>query len=540
MKEIIEASYSKNKALLDSLIVNEIHEIEKHIVEASNKNQYEVEVTNTFMTKVDDNYIPLIEAKAHCEVSVNNLSIDNNPKENEFYGDYRIGEKLRLANMDTKYPTIIKITDVDNDGKIKDFSFISRGYYNGNLLPESDLVYEDLTNYLDIYKDFGLTGDIRINRDLSEQVKTEENQWVNISGVYYNEDSIPPSDFGDFSSIYIVNKYSNIWLKADNFNWVQYNKYHCYKTFVLPEDFGVSFSTAYGVFGKNYIKLAKNDTNLRWYEVHNIYRLNYIPASNIGLENDILYYTTTIGTEEVTQKYVKLGNIWHPIYNPIEYDFSNKPDNAFGENNDLFKYTPDLFFVKFNGEWIKSSNQYRYDMIHTYNDFGDDFDMIRYTGEYQENQWYVKLNNFWVKVQKIWDLNEYKIGVNAKAKDITYGLSDIILESEGNGYYWDTEVIFSSGDIKAHPVIVNNRIKEVIIDYEGTALQEVPEISFIMYGDDTSFRCYEEWKNSEVVNYALKEAMDYIINYFTLKNYSIVRVTNKTTGNTFNWLVRWY
>lgn len=581
MTDIIQATHSKDRARLDSLIVNEIHNIENFIIEAVANNKFETTVYDTLMTKTNEDFLPTRTAQAHCIMRVNDLTLNINPMnyvlwsndisyaignkvfyEGEYYvciedhqsgdvfdvskweidetvkyGDYKVGEELTITGLTSDTPVIFRITEVSDKGRIINMEIVNRGVYT-EVLTSSDLEYADKSNYLNIYEDFGLQGDIRINRDGQEFVKVDT-EWEDLSGIIYNQESIPASTFGLMNSLYYVTDYDNILVKTTDSDWIQHNDFYLYDTFTLPQDFGTIFSTAYGVFGENYIKLAKDQTNLSWYKIKNILRLNYMPGSNIGSENDILYYThRTIDNELKTDKFVKLNNFWHPIENPVEYDFTTKPDDAFGENLDLFRYDPNTVFVKNNDVWVEAVNQYRYDMIHTYSAWGEDFDMIRYTGEYAPQQWYTKIDGIWVEVEKVWDLNKYKIGIDAKAEKITWGIRDVIVDDTGDGYQWQVDVLFSSGDAVAKAVVSNAKIIEIETLYGGTALEEIPTISFKMTGTNIAKDCYSVWKKTKE-NDVLDDAMNEVIDYFTAKNYSITRVTNDQTEVSFNWLVRW-
>lgn len=581
MTDIIQATHSKDRARLDSLIINEIHNIENFIIEAVANNKFETTVYDTLMTRTNNDFLPTRTAKAHCIMRVNDLTLNNNPlnytlwatgvmyavgikvfydgeyyicteehisgdvfdvskwkvDETVRYGDYKVGEELTISGLTSNNPCSFRITEVTEKGRIVNMEVVSRGEYT-DIAVSGNLEYTDKTNYLDIYNDFGLQGDIRINRNGQEYVKVNT-EWTDLSGVIYNQDSIPASTFGTVDSIYYVTDYDNILVKINETNWVQHNNYYFYNTFVLPQDFGTEFATAYGVFGNDYIKLAKDQPNLSWYRVKNILRLNYMPSSDIGMENDILYYTyRTVDNDLQTDKFVKINGFWHPIPNPVEYDFSNKPDNSFGENLDLFQYNPNIVFVKNNNEWIQAINQYRYDMIHTYADWGENLDMIRYSGTYAPQQWYTKIDGTWVEVEKVWDLNNYKIGVDANAEKITWGIKEIIVDDTGDGYQWQVDVLFSSGDAIAKAIVSNAKIIEIETLYGGTALEEIPVISFKMNGTNISYDCYSVWKRTKE-NDVLDDAMNQVIDYFTAKNYSITRVTNDQTETTFNWLIRW-
>ena len=160
--------YARNR----TRIIKEINDIEQTIAEAVDDNQFSCVVKNTYMTDTRDTVEPSRDAKAHCIMELSKVIIL--PREDESKNYFRVGEVLALADDDKKSvesPLEFKVKEVNDNGDIIDVEIINRGEYDKEIFEFADLEYKDMDSWLDIDSNFGLAGDLKIDREDEEGIR---------------------------------------------------------------------------------------------------------------------------------------------------------------------------------------------------------------------------------------------------------------------------------------------------------------------------------------------------------------------------------
>lgn len=329
-----------------------------------------------------------------------------------------------------------------------------------------------------------------------------------------------------------------IYVKTEN-GWVEVSTIYDYKTFKLPFNFGVEGTVCYNVFGKNYVK-----TNCGWNLSHNIWNFgDRTPTAEDGLDYDIGYYNELIYDDEgniinrIPHKVYKCCHrIWQEIV--VEYDWNNLPPDVFGNNLDIFIWDEGRYRVKINDKWVETNNEYRFDQIKLYDDWGEDHDVVAYSGKLEPYTTYVKIAGHWTLVNKVWNLNDYLLGRIPVDSDLEWTIKYIVMDNYGDGYMYPTSVVFNEGDASATVRITNDKILETKL-INGGIYTEVPEINYVMEAPTMSKKYYQVWKQL-IENDVLQDEMQQVIDYFeSTKKFSIARVTNENTGTTFYWHLQW-
>lgn len=537
--------YARNR----TRIIKEINDIEQTIAEAVDNNQFECDVKNTYMTDTRETVEPSREAKAHCIMQLSKVTV--RPREEETKNYFRVGEVLALADEEkasVAYPLEFKVKEVNDNGDIIDLEIVNRGEYDGEIFETADLQYKDMESWLDIDSDFGVNGDLKIDREGNVTVKdnvTTENddeelitQWYKIGKIWTIND-LPDDAFGDLGDAYIVDE-NRIYFKKEltgNPNWELRNKVYLWDGWKMPIAYGEDGNVRTEVFGKTWIK----SSHCGWSVSHHWRQLGEIGDTILHPENydvyDILEFTRN-GTH-------------HLIYKCCNRCFSDvtdvqswleKPTNDFGENMDMFIYPTGNYRIKIRGEWMESPTEYRFDQIYLNDDWGDIHDVITYTGDLEPYSTYVKMNNgHWKQVEKVWDLDKYLLGRLPVVADFEWSIKSIVLDEVGDGYIYDTSVIFSDGNATALPIVVNDKITGIKLIYGGDDYTDtIPEINMVMAAPSMGKVYYQVWKTL-ATNHVLQDEMDQVMSYFNgTRKYTISRVTNEDTGNSFVWHVSWY
>lgn len=541
--------YARNK----TRIIKEINDIEENIASAVDDNQFECDVYNTVMTDAREIAEPSKDAKVHCIMELSKVMLhheeDEEPSEKKNY--FRVGEVLAVKDRNDTNPLEFKVSEINDNGDIINLEITQRGEFTSNIFERADLEYKDMTNWLDIDSDFGLISDLKITRDgeitvkdLTEGDETQTN-WFPIKKTYTLND-LPQMSFGVLNDLYIRN-INEIYVKTNN-GWEESNQLYDYVTFKLPLDYCDEGTVIYNVFGKNWVK-----THCGWYVVPKIYDLGDSATPNVKdyRSYDIVYYNEVIRDEEgeiirrIPHRIYKCcHNVWMNIL--YELDWKEKPTDDFGNDLDLFIYPEGNMRVKADGHWNIAENEWRFDMIHLEDSFGEVHDVITYTGKYEPETTYVKLEKsaeypqgHWVQVIKVWNLNDYLLGRLPVDVDLFWRIKNIIIDEVGDGYMYPTSVVFNSGEASAIVKIINDKIVQIQLLNGGDEYIEIPEINFVMNAPVLSKKYYQVWKQM-TVNNVLQDEMLQVMEYFeTNKKYAITRITNEKTGNTFYWHIQW-
>lgn len=552
--EFYDATEAKQYARNKTRIIKEINDIEENIAQAVDENKFSCDVYNTVMTDDREFAEPSKDALAHCIMQLASIKIHNEDNieedgeiENKNY--FRIGEILKIKNdKNLLNPIIVKITEVNENGDIINFEILDRGEYT-EIFDKAELEYQDMEKWLDIDSNYGLISDLRITRENEIQVKDltynsenpNEFKWFDI-GKTYTLNDLPPFNFGIKTDTYIKEQ-NDIYIKISDELWKQRNNLYTYLNFKLPLDFGEIYCVCYNVFGQTYVK---NECGWNVSPRPIIY-LNHKPEHNDGLDYDIAYwtYTYTIEDQDGTIREVKesgksfknCNHCWVDISN--EYDWLETPPKNFGEDLDVFTYPEGLYRVKIDGQWYISSNEYRFDQIYIYDDWGENHDILEYNGVLEPLTTYVKISNHWLQVQKIWNLNEYLLGRLPVNVDLLWSIKRIVLDSKGDGYMYPTQVLFSDGNASAVVELVNEKIVNIKLIYGGDDYIIVPEINFVMEIPSLSKMYFKIWKQM-TEDYAMQDEMEQVIKYFEKsRKYTITRVVSENNAN-FHWHVSWY
>lgn len=468
---------------------------------------------------------------------------------------FRVGEVLQVKDDNNSIPLEFRVSEINDNGDIINLEIVNRGEYT-TIFDTAKLVYKNMkywndetikpgdSVWLDIDSDYGLISDLQITRDNEQQVKDlngnsiypGETDWFPI-GTIYDINSLPPEAFGMISDTY-TKEQDKIYVKTSD-GWVEVSTIYDYKTFKLPFNFGVEGTVCYNVFGKNYVK-----TNCGWNLSHNIWNFgDRKPTAEDGLDYDIGYYNELVYDEDgniinrIPHKVYKCCHrIWQEIV--VEYNWDNLPPDVFGENLDIFIWDEGRYRIKINGSWVETENEYRFDQIKLYDDWGKDHDVVAYSGELEAYTTYVKIAGHWTLVNKVWNLNDYLLGRIPVDTDLEWTIKYIVMDSYGDGYMYPTSVVFNDGDASATVRIVNDKILETKLINGGT-YTEVPEVNYVMEAPTMSKKYYQVWKQL-IENDVLQDEMQQVMNYFeSTKKFSIARVTNDSTGTTFYWHLQW-
>lgn len=468
---------------------------------------------------------------------------------------FRVGEVLQVKDDNNSIPLEFRVSEINDNGDIINLEIVNRGEYT-TIFDTAKLVYKNMkywndetikpgdSVWLDIDSDYGLISDLQITRDNEQQVKDlngnsiypGETDWFPI-GTIYDINSLPPEAFGMISDTY-TKEQDKIYVKTSD-GWVEVSTIYDYKTFKLPFNFGVEGTVCYNVFGKNYVK-----TNCGWNLSHNIWNFgDRKPTAEDGLDYDVGYYNELVYDEDgniinrIPHKVYKCCHrIWQEIV--VEYDWDNLPPDVFGENLDIFIWDEGRYRIKINGSWVETENEYRFDQIKLYDDWGEDHDVVAYSGELEAYTTYVKIAGHWTLVNKVWNLNDYLLGRIPVDTDLEWTIKYIVMDNYGDGYMYPTSVVFNDGDANATVRIVNDKILETKL-INGSTYTEVPEVNYVMEAPTMSKKYYQVWKQL-IENDVLQDEMQQVMNYFeSTKKFSIARVTNDSTGTTFYWHLQW-
>lgn len=515
------AKDSKKEARLNGLIESEISIIDNAIALAVENNKFECEIVGSIMTQEDDSYEPTVEAQAHCKMDIWSFELDDNNGQ-----DYREGDVLTFSNAQSDIPTLVKVSETDEIGNPISFDIEQEGVYD-EICTSSPLKYADESNYLDITQPFGQNADLRLNRNNSYDVQYN-GEWYKC-GHIYSSDFEPTDDFGENESVFIC---QNSGLIKLNGKWVNANSV---SETLLSDTFGNQFDLVLNLFGHNYVKIIRDETP-KWYDFGEIIYVTSYPDVKQYQNGDVVFYTTHRATADYTYKLVKNNDIWYQMRDNTTYDFIDKTMedmSDLGNEKDIVSDGTNSYF-KLNGQWKQAVETYHSDTMYRNSDFGEDYDVI-ISGE----TYFCKLNGQWEQVHKVWNLNEYDIGHNESAFNITWNINDIVIDNQGDGYIYDTIVKIDGNSKLATCEVEDGKVVSVTVKKKDTVYNHRPEVSFHMVGDRISEKCYQVWKK-KLINVELQDAIKQVIDHYEELNYSVSRVTNKKTGNTFIWKIRWY
>ena len=515
------AKVSKTNARLKTLIEEEITAIDNAIATAVENNKFECEVSGTTMTQSDDTYQPTVPAEAHCKMDIWSFELDDINGQ-----DYREGDILTFANAQSDTPTLVKVAEIDEIGNPISFEIEQEGVYD-EVCSASALKYADESNYLDINTTFGSDSDLRLNRDDTYEVQYQ-NEWHKCGHIYTSEFE-PTDEFGEDNSVFVSG--NNGLIKLDG-KWVNANSV---SSTLLSDSFGNQFDLIINMLGHNYVKIIRDETP-KWYDFGEIVQVSSYPDAKDYQNGDVVFYTTHRATADYTYKLVKNNDIWYQMKDNTTYDFTGKTIedmSDLGNEKDIVSDGTNSYF-KLNNQWHQAVETYHSDSMYRNSDFGEDYDVI-ISGE----TYFVKLNGEWEQVNKVWNLNEYDIGHNESAFNITWNINSIEVDNQGDGYIFDTIVKVDGKSKIATAEIEDGKIVSVSVNKKDGIYNHRPEVSFHMVGERISEKCYEIWKK-KLVNVELQDAMKQVIDHYEDLNYSVSRITNKETAKTFKWKIRWY
>ena len=541
--------YARNK----TRIIKEINDIEQTIAEAVDNNQFSCVVQNTYMTDTRETVEPSRDAKAHCIMQLSKVRVL--PYEEGKKNYFRVGEVLALVDeskASVECPLEFKVKEINENGDIIDLEIVNRGEYDGEIFEQADLQYKDMNSWLDIDSNFGLVSDLRIDREEEGERRitvkdytgnTDEHDelltdWFDINKIW-DINSLPDEAFGVIGDAYIRDE-NAVFFKTPE--WLERNHVYVYENWKMPINYGNEGTVVYNVFGDTWLK-----THCGWYKSP-----HYIDLGEIGdIELDPAHYHMYDIIE-----YKRQGTT-HKVYKCcskcfsdvlLELDWEEMPTDDFGENLDMFIYPEGNYRVKIAGHWMISPTQYRFDQLYLEDDWGNVHDVITYTGELEPYTTYVKLSptteypkGHWTRVEKVWDMDKYLLGRLPVQAEFEWSIKSIVLDEVGDGYVYDTSIIFSNGNATAIPLVVNDKIVNIKLLYGGDDYTDtIPEINFVMTAPSMGKVYYQVWKNL-TTNYVLQDEMDQVMSYFNgSRKYTISRVTNENTGNSFVWVVSWY
>ena len=545
--------YARNK----TRIIKEINDIEQTIAEAVDNNQFSCVVQNTYMTDTRETVEPSRDAKAHCIMQLSKVRVL--PYEEGKKNYFRVGEVLALVDeskASVECPLEFKVKEINENGDIIDLEIVNRGEYDGEIFEQADLQYKDMNSWLDIDSNFGLVSDLRIDReeegtrritvkdysgnykDLTSQDDLETN-WFDINKIW-NIDSLPDEAFGVIGDAYIRDE-NTVFFKTPE--WLQRNNVYVYEGWKMPLKYAEENTVVYNVFGDTWVK----SSHCGWHKSSHYHNLGEIHDIELDPENYNVYDIIEYKRNDVTHKIYKCCNkCFSPV--DVELDWKDKPTDDFGENMDMFIYPEGNYRVKIKGHWMISPTHYRFDQLYLEDNWGNVHDVITYTGELEPYSTYVKLSptteypkGHWTRVEKVWDMDEYLLGRLPVKAEFEWTIKTIVLDEVGDGYVYDTSIIFSNGNATAIPLITNDKVVNIKLLYGGDDYTDtIPEINFVMTAPSMGKVYYQVWKNL-TTNYVLQDEMDQVMSYFNnSRKYTISRVTNENTGNSFVWVVSWY
>lgn len=541
--------YARNK----TRIIKEINDIEQTIAEAVDNNQFSCVVQNTYMTDTRETVEPSRDAKAHCIMQLSKVRVL--PYEEGKKNYFRVGEVLALVDeskASVECPLEFKVKEINENGDIIDLEIVNRGEYDGEIFEQADLQYKDMNSWLDIDSNFGLVSDLRIDREEEGERRTtvkdytgttdEHDElltdWFDINKIW-DINSLPDEAFGVYGDAYIRDE-NAVFFKTPE--WLERNHVYVYENWKMPINYGNEGTVVYNVFGDTWLK-----THCGWYKSPHYINLGEIGDIELDPAHYHMYDIIEYKRQGTTHKVYKCCS---KCFNDVllELDWEEMPTDDFGENLDMFIYPEGNYRVKIAGHWMISPTQYRFDQLYLEDDWGNVHDVITYTGELEPYTTYVKLSptteypkGHWTRVEKVWDMDKYLLGRLPVQAEFEWSIKSIVLDEVGDGYVYDTSIIFSNGNATAIPLVVNDKIVNIKLLYGGDDYTDtIPEINFVMTAPSMGKVYYQVWKNL-TTNYVLQDEMDQVMSYFNgSRKYTISRVTNENTGNSFVWVVSWY
>jgi hypothetical protein len=541
--------YARNK----TRIIKEINDIEQTIAEAVDNNQFSCVVQNTYMTDTRETVEPSRDAKAHCIMQLSKVRVL--PYEEGKKNYFRVGEVLALVDeskASVECPLEFKVKEINENGDIIDLEIVNRGEYDGEIFEQADLQYKDMNSWLDIDSNFGLVSDLRIDREEEGERRitvkdytgnTDEHDelltdWFDINKIW-DINSLPDEAFGVIGDAYIRDE-NAVFFKTPE--WLERNHVYVYENWKMPINYGNEGTVVYNVFGDTWLK-----THCGWYKSPHYINLGEIGDIELDPAHYHMYDIIEYKRQGTTHKVYKCCS---KCFNDVllELDWEEMPTDDFGENLDMFIYPEGNYRVKIAGHWMISPTQYRFDQLYLEDDWGNVHDVITYTGELEPYTTYVKLSptteypkGHWTRVEKVWDMDKYLLGRLPVQAEFEWSIKSIVLDEVGDGYVYDTSIIFSNGNATAIPLVVNDKIVNIKLLYGGDDYTDtIPEINFVMTAPSMGKVYYQVWKNL-TTNYVLQDEMDQVMSYFNgSRKYTISRVTNENTGNSFVWVVSWY
>ena len=132
---------------------------------------------------------------------------------------------------------------------------------------------------------------------------------------------------------------------------------------------------------------------------------------------------------------------------------------------------------------------------------------------------------------------EVIVGNGAKF-NFYYTISEIAVTNHGAGYKEVPDVKFSYGDAVAIAVLEGESIASIGIEYGGTDLTIIPEITISPKSNLPSYEYYKVFKGIET-DFAKTHEMNEILDYFKKKDYTISQIINEKTNKTFSWIISW-
>lgn len=541
--------YARNK----TRIIKEINDIEQTIAEAVDNNQFSCVVQNTYMTDTRETVEPSRDAKAHCIMQLSKVRVL--PYEEGKKNYFRVGEVLALVDeskASVECPLEFKVKEINENGDIIDLEIVNRGEYDGEIFEQADLQYKDMNSWLDIDSNFGLVSDLRIDREEEGERRitvkdysgtTDEHDelltdWFDINKIW-DINSIPDEAFGVYGDAYIRDE-NAVFFKTPE--WLERNHVYVYENWKMPINYGNEGTVVYNVFGDTWLK-----THCGWYKSPHYIDLGEIGDIELDPAHYHMYDIIEYKRQGTTHKVYKCCS---KCFNDVllELDWEEMPTDDFGENLDMFIYPEGNYRVKIAGHWMISPTQYRFDQLYLEDNWGNVHDVITYTGELEPYTTYVKLEataeypkGHWTRVEKVWDMDKYLLGRLPVQAEFEWSIKSIVLDEVGDGYVYDTSIIFSNGNATAIPLVVNDKIINIKLLYGGDDYTDtIPEINFVMTAPSMGKVYYQVWKNL-TTNYVLQDEMDQVMSYFNKsRKYTISRVTNENTGNSFVWVVSWY
>ena len=362
--------------------------------------------------------------------------------------------------------------------------------------------------------------------------------WFDINKIW-DINSLPDEAFGVYGDAYIRDE-NAVFFKTPE--WLERNHVYVYENWKMPINYGNEGTVVYNVFGDTWLK-----THCGWYKSPHYIDLGEIGDRELDPAHYHMYDIIEYKRQGITHKVYKCCST---CFNDVllELDWEEMPTDDFGENLDMFIYPEGNYRVKIAGHWMISPTQYRFDQLYLEDNWGNVHDVITYTGELEPYTTYVKLEatteypkGHWTRVEKVWDMDKYLLGRLPVQAEFEWSIKSIVLDEVGDGYVYDTSIIFSNGNATAIPLVVNDKIVNIKLLYGGDDYTDtIPEINFVMTAPSMGKVYYQVWKNL-TTNYVLQDEMDQVMSYFNgSRKYTISRVTNENTGNSFVWVVSWY